>query len=81
MEILTIRNLDPSVKAKLRERAAVHGRSMEAEVRTILTEVVSTPDTHTDLAESVMRHFSETPVQLELPDRTQARQRPIAFDS
>jgi len=33
MASLTIRKLDDSVKAKLRVRAAEHGRSMEEEVR------------------------------------------------
>ncbi|MGH3456875.1 FitA-like ribbon-helix-helix domain-containing protein [Aeromicrobium sp.] len=33
MSMLTVRSLDPEVKAKLRERAAHHGRSMEAGVR------------------------------------------------
>ena len=37
---LTIRNLDESVKQKLRMQAAGHGRSMEAEVREILTRAM-----------------------------------------
>ena len=37
---LSIRNLDDEVKRRLRVRAAEHGRSMEAEVREILTEAV-----------------------------------------
>jgi len=37
---LTIRNLDESVKQKLRVQAARHGRSMEAEVREILARDV-----------------------------------------
>jgi plasmid stability protein len=36
MASLTIRNLDDSLKARLRIQAAVHGRSMEEEARTIL---------------------------------------------
>ncbi len=35
MATLTIRNLDPAIKERLRVRAAEHGRSMEAEVRVI----------------------------------------------
>lgn len=41
MATLTIRNLDDDVREKLRIRAAQQGRSMEAEVRAILTESVS----------------------------------------
>jgi plasmid stability protein len=40
MATLTIRALDPDVKQGLRERAARHSRSMEAEVRDILTREV-----------------------------------------
>ena len=36
MASITIRNLDDYVKAKLRVRAARHGRSMEEEAREIL---------------------------------------------
>ena len=40
MAPLVVRNLDEAVKAKLRRRAAVHGRAMAEEVRAILHEVV-----------------------------------------
>jgi plasmid stability protein len=40
MNQITIRRLDSSVIEKLKMRAAKAGRSMEEEVRTILTEVV-----------------------------------------
>jgi plasmid stability protein len=38
---LTIRDLDEGVKQKLRIRAAMHQRSMEAEARAILVRAVS----------------------------------------
>lgn len=38
MAVLSIRNLPDEVHARLRIRAAVHGHSMEAEARAILTE-------------------------------------------
>lgn len=40
MASLTIRQLDDEIKAKLRIRAAENGRSMEAEVRFILSAVL-----------------------------------------
>jgi antitoxin FitA len=43
MAVMTIRGLDDDVRDKLRIRAAQHGRSMEAEVRAILAEAVSSP--------------------------------------
>jgi plasmid stability protein len=36
MSSITIRNLDPAVKERLRVRAAQHDHSMEAEARSIL---------------------------------------------
>ena len=36
MTSITIRNIDDDLKQRLKERAAPHGRSMEAEVRDIL---------------------------------------------
>jgi antitoxin FitA len=43
MATLTVRNLDAALKARLRVRAAEHGRSMEAEARAILRETLLTP--------------------------------------
>ena len=43
MAVMTIRNLDEEVRDKLRVRAALHGRSMEAEARAILTAAVDLP--------------------------------------
>jgi plasmid stability protein len=40
MSTLTIRNLDETVKYKLRQQAALHQRSMEAEAREILARGV-----------------------------------------
>ena len=40
---LTIRNLDPALKERLRIRAAEHGRSMEAEGRDILRATLAAP--------------------------------------
>jgi antitoxin FitA len=40
MAMLTVRNLPDEVHRALRVRAAMHGRSTEAEVREILTSIV-----------------------------------------
>lgn len=40
---ITVRNIDDKVRDRLRTRAAANGRSMEAEVRAILTDAVETP--------------------------------------
>ena len=43
MAAVSIRNLDDTVRERLRIRAAAHGRSMEAEIRVILIEAVREP--------------------------------------
>lgn len=43
MSSITIRNLDPAIKERLRVRAAEHGHSMEAEARRILQTTLSVP--------------------------------------
>ena len=43
MSTLTIRQLDERTHARLRGRAAEHGRSVEAEVRAILDAAVNLP--------------------------------------
>jgi antitoxin FitA len=46
MSMLTVRNLDDAVKARLRVQAAEHGWAMEEEVRRILTRAtLGTADT------------------------------------
>ncbi len=44
MSTLTIRQLDERTHARLRGRAAEHGRSVEAEVRAILDAAVNRPE-------------------------------------
>ena len=53
---LIIRNLEESVKQKLRMQAASHGRSMEAEAREILTRAMKgvSPATTDTLPSSVV---------------------------
>jgi len=46
MSSITIRNLDPAVKERLRVRAAEHGHSMEAEARRILKPPSKGPPAH-----------------------------------
>ncbi|WP_428492625.1 FitA-like ribbon-helix-helix domain-containing protein [Rhodopila sp.] len=43
MSSITVRNLDPAIKKRLRRRAAEHGHAMEAEVRRILQTTLTGP--------------------------------------
>ena len=81
MASITIRNLDPVIKERLRVRAAEHGHSMEAEARNILaTAVGAERSREVNLAEAIRRRFAPLGgVDLELPPREPARD-PPRFD-
>lgn len=71
MAALSIRDLDDEVKARLQLRAASNGRSMEAEVRAILSEAVADPATAMGLGRALLERFAEAGgVELELPPRS-----------
>lgn len=70
MAALSIRDLDDSVKEKLRLRAAQHGRSMEAEIRAILTAAVDDEAPRADLFTALTERFSRLGgVELDVPAR------------
>ena len=71
MAALSIRDLDDSVREKLRLRAARHGRSMEAEIRLILTVAATEEEPRTDLFSALTERFTQLGgVDLDLPART-----------
>ena len=76
-----IRNVDPTLKEKLRVRAAQHGRSMESELRHILSDVLADDKgQEINLAEAIRRRFAPFGgVELELPPREPVRD-PPSFD-
>jgi antitoxin FitA len=68
MPTLTIRNVDTAMKERLRVRAARHGHSMEAELRTILVDALRhDEDSAPNLAEVIRRRFAPLG-GVELPD-------------
>ena len=87
MSSITIRNLDPGVKERLRVRAAEHGHSMEAEARVILRSALENSSanlrqkrTGADLVARIRARFEPLGgVELELPPRTPTRE-PPGFD-
>jgi plasmid stability protein len=73
MTTLTIRNIDPDVKDKLRRTAAAHGRSMEEEVRVILRNALAQPEAAKGLGSRVHARFAALGgVDLPVPDRGEA---------
>lgn len=80
MAKITIRNLDDDVKARLRVRAAQHGRSMEEEARSILQSALSAiPGSGTGAALVADIRARVEPlggIELELPPRKPMREPP-----
>jgi len=70
MAAMSIRDLDDQVRDRLRVRAAANGRSMEAEVRAILTEAVSESEDPRGLFVTLIDSFRELGgVDIDLPPR------------
>lgn len=78
MAAISVRDLDEDVAARLKVRAARHGRSMEAEVRAILTESLTGEDDRPNLGEAIRERFAQLGgVELDIPAR---RDMPRAAD-
>ena len=77
MSSITVRNLDESIKASLRVRAARHGWSMEQEVRSILQNTLAAdtgPASGLEFALRINQRFKGLKADdLALPDRQPAR--------
>ena len=82
MAMLTIRNIDDSLKAQLRLRAAQHGHSMEEEVRRILQHAVSPHRAQQGFATRVHQRVMALSggVDLPLPARSLPRAAPSFED-
>jgi antitoxin FitA len=71
MAAVSIRDLDDTVREKLRQRAARHGRSMEAEIRAILTDAVTDDNPRPGLFTALTDRFTHLGgVDLDLPPRS-----------
>ncbi len=73
MASLTIRQLDETIKHKLRLQAAKNGRSMEAEARAIFTKLFADQTTQKGIAsriqEIVQQHLLDEDSEFALPER------------
>lgn len=58
MSTLTIRNIEPDIKSKLRVVAAAHGHSMEEEVRSILRAVLAQPAASRGMGSRIHAQFA-----------------------
>jgi len=73
MATITVRDLDETVRDRLRRRAAANGRSMEAEARAILAEAVMDVAWLDTLVE-VSSTYSSSGPELEQPERDLPRE-------
>jgi antitoxin FitA len=65
---LIVRNLENTVKARLRQRAKRHGRSMEEEVRDILRNAANEGDTPVGLGTEISSLFTAIGLDSEVPE-------------
>jgi len=73
-----VRNLEDDVKARLKRRAANHGRSMEEEIRHILRDAVKEENKRaTKLGSRIAARFAKAGLATDLPElRGQTAQSP-----
>jgi antitoxin FitA len=72
MTTLTVRNIEPAIKDKLRLVAAANGRSMEEEVRSILRNALTNSPTANGLGGRIHARFLAVGgVDLKLPERSE----------
>ena len=78
MASITVRNLDDDLKKRLRVRAAVNGRSMEAEAREILRSALAVETAPTkNLGTAIHERFARLGgVELDIQPREPMRELP-----
>ena len=81
MAQLVVRNLENAVKAKLRRRAQLHGRSMEEEVRDILRSVANEDeDVSLGLGSEISRLFARASLDSDVVELRGHRIKPPALE-
>jgi plasmid stability protein len=76
-----VRDLEDEVKARLRRRAARHGRSMEEEIRHILRNAVKEQDQHLPkLGSRIAARFAKAGLTTDLPELHGQLPRAAKFD-
>jgi antitoxin FitA len=80
MAAISIRNLDDWVVERIRVRAAEHGHSMEAEVRSILVDAARESGTEYGLGDRIHALFEGIGDDFEIPARRKDLPRAAEFD-
>lgn len=80
MAQIVVRNLDEDVKARLKKRAVLHGRSMEEEVRQILNNAAKDSGKSTrGLGTRIAARFAGIGLTEDIPELRGQRPRPARF--
>lgn len=80
MAQLVVRNLEDSVKTRLKRRATRHGRSTEAEVRDILRNAVAQEDApSTGLGTEIAAMFAKAGFRKSFPELRGHKLKPVRF--
>jgi antitoxin FitA len=79
MAQLVVRNIEETVKARLKRRAARRGHSLEQEVREILRHAVSEEGSSEGLGTFIARQFAGKGLKLEIPEWHGEPARPAKF--
>ena len=81
MAQLVVRNIEESVKSRLRRRAARRGRSMEEEVRDILRDAVKEEEPSAGgLGTAISSRFRKLGLKFDIPEFRGHKIRPVSFD-
>ena len=79
MAQLLVRNLDDSVKERLRKRAKSHGRSLEEEAREILSNAAAEKSARTPLGTRIASRFKGLGFQGDIEELRGQRPKPARF--
>ena len=72
MVALTIRNIDPDLKRKIKQLAATHDRSMEAEAHELLKRALLSALPHKNIGRSIYERAQRVGgIELEIEPRTE----------
>lgn len=81
MAQLVVRNIEETVKARLRRRAARRGRSMEEEVRDILRDAVKEEENSAGgLGTAISSRFRKLGLKFDIPELRGHKIKPASFD-
>lgn len=82
MAQLVVRNLDQDIKERLAQRARLHGRSMEEEVRNILRDAVSEDNAAKEMGfgTRLADFFDKHGMDIEIEEVKGSEARPASFE-